>query len=138
MVGKWVLQIELYKLDGYYTYIMPCLELMLDVQWLIPKELYDNPIVRDRMRIKPFKKLIENISSIENYNYILSTKYLDIEKEPIIQNIYNVKEQCFSILEDVNKNLSPFHWEMQETQKWCYLIGLFMGENQLKIKIENL
>lgn len=117
---------------------MPCLELVFDIQWLIPEELDNNPIVKEKMQIKSFKKLIENISAIENYNYVLSTKYLDIEKEPILQEICNVKEQCYTILEDVNKNLSPYHWEIKEGKdshmRYC-LIGLFKGENRLKNKI---
>lgn len=64
------------------------------------------------------------------------TSYLDIERELIIQKINNVKEQCYTILEEVNKNLSPYHWEMQEDRndirRYCYLIGLFKGENRLK------
>lgn len=135
---KWVIQIEPYKLAGYSTYIMPCFDLMFDIQWVIPEELDGNPIVKEKMDIKPFEKLLENISAIENYNYILSTKYLDIEKEPILQGICHVKEQCYTILEDINKNLSPYHWEIQEGKnnymRYC-LIGLFKGENRLKNKI---
>lgn len=106
MLRKQVIRIGLYKLKGYCTYITSYLEQdILEVQWLIPDELVHNPIIMDKMHIKPFKKLIENIYAIENYNYILSTKYLDIERELIIQKINNVKEQCYTILEEVNKNL---------------------------------
>lgn len=85
---------------------MKSIESIFSAQWLIPEELDGNSIVK-KMNIKPFEKLLRNISAIENYNYILSKKYLDIEKEPIIQDIYNAKEQCYAILEDVNKNLFP-------------------------------
>lgn len=111
---------------------------MPEVQWLIPEELDGNPIIKERMYIKPFEELLGNISAIESYNYVLSTKYLDIEKEPILQKICHVKEQCYTILEDVNKNLSPYHWEMQEGKDHhmrYYLIGLFKDENRLKNKI---
>lgn len=134
-----MIQIKPYKLAGYYTYISSYLDLNLpEVQWLIPEELAGNPIVLDKMHIKPFEKLLENISAIENYNYILSTKYLDIEKEPILKSIYNIKEQCYTILEDINKNLSPYHWEIQEVKDnhlRYWLIGLFKGENRLKNRI---
>lgn len=138
-----MIQIEPYKLAGYYTYISSYLDQnMLEVQWLIPDELNGNPIVLDKMRIKPFEKLLRNISAIENYNHILQTKYLDIEREPIVKSIYRVKEQCYTILEEINRNLSPYHWEMQKegnnNMRYYYLIGLFKGENRLKNKIISL
>lgn len=138
-----MIQIEPYKLAGYYTYISSYFALNLpEVQWLIPEKLAGNPIVLDKMRINPFEKLLKNISAIENYNYILSTKCLDIEREPLIESKDNMKRACYTILEEVNKNLSPYHWEMQEyrndNMRCCFLIGLFKGENRLSNKIKNL
>lgn len=138
-----MIQIEPYKLAGYYTYISSYLDLNLpEVQWLIPEELVGNSIVLDKMHIQPFEKLLENISAIENYNYILSTKYLDIEREPLIASKNNMKRACYTILEEINKNLSPYHWEMQENRndnlRCCLLIGLFKGENRLSNNIKTL
>lgn len=96
-----MIKVEPYKLAGYYTYISSYLNLNLpEVQWLIPEELDGNPIVLDKMHIDPFEKLLNNISCIENYNFVLITKYLDVEKEPIIQSKHNMKKQCYTILEE--------------------------------------
>lgn len=138
-----MIKVEPYKLAGYYTYISSYLNLNLpEVQWLIPEELDGNPIVLDKMHIDPFEKLLNNISCIENYNFVLITKYLDVEKEPIIQSKHNMKKQCYTILEEVNKNLSPYHWELQkyrtDNMRCCYLIGLFKGENRIENRIKLL
>lgn len=129
------------KIPGFYTYIQNDFLNCFNVKWFIPENLHNNEIVRSQMRIEPFEKLICNIGSIEVYNYKLSKLYLDIERKSIAKKKQEMKDKCYQIIEEINKGLSPYHWEMQkDTQDrhdW-YLIGLFTGENKMIKDIEIL
>lgn len=110
-----------------------------EIQWLIPDELMNNKIVFDKMNHGLFEKLLGHIDSLYNYELILSHKYLDAEKEKIKKQKEKIKEQCFEIIQEVDSNMAPYHWEMEinpySERSDCYLIGLFKGENRLRQKI---
>ena len=97
------------------------------------------------MRIKLFDDLFMYINSIKAYNVQLTNLYLDIEKQSIEKRKQIYKEKCYKIMDSINRGLSPYHWEIEETYEdvrgirtLYYLIGLFIGENKMKNKIEGM
>lgn len=97
------------------------------------------------MNMKLFDDLFMNINSIKNYNVQLDNLYLDIEKQSIKKRKQVYKEKCYKIMDSINRGLSPYHWEVEEThddingvRTPCYLIGLFTGENRMRDKIEQM
>lgn len=97
------------------------------------------------MSMKLFDDLFMNINSIKAYNVQLADLHLDIEKQSIEKRKQIYKEKCYKIMESINRGLSPYHWEVEETYEDkrgmktpCYLIGLFTGENKMREKIEQM
>lgn len=97
------------------------------------------------MSVKLFNDLFMNINSIKAYNVQLANLYLDIEKQSIEKRKQIYKEKCYKIMDSINRGLSPYHWEVEETYEDkrgmrtpCYLIGLFTGENKMRDKIEKM
>lgn len=132
----------IYKLDGYYTYQDSNPFNLCTFIWYIPKELHNNEIVKARMNHQPFENLIRHINGINVYNYELKHKYLDVEKESLLKKKKELKWKCHQILNEINYDLSPYHWELQKDtnsdRRDCYLIGLFTGENRIEKEIESL
>lgn len=133
--------VDIEKIPGFYTFVQNDFMNCFNVKWFIPENLHNNEIVISQMRTEPFKKLMRHIGSIEAYNHKLSELYLDIERKSITKKKQEMKDKCYQIIEEINKGLSPYHWEMQkDTQDrhdW-YLIGLFAGENKMIKDIEKL
>lgn len=133
---------DIEHVPGFYTYVQHDMISLRTIKWLIPEELHNNEIVKAQMNSKPFDELIKHINAIKVYNWQLKNLYLDIEIKSIDKRKQSVKEECYQIIEDVNKGLSPYHWDMQkdpsERRKDCYLIGLFSGENELLKRIEEM
>lgn len=127
---------------GFYTYVQHDMLSLRTIKWLIPEILINNEIVKSQMNSKPFDELIKHMNSIEIYNRQLNNLHLDIERKSIEKRKQSVKEQCYQIVENINKGLSPYHWDMQEDiserRRDCYLIGLFLGENGLLKRIERM
>lgn len=97
------------------------------------------------MSMKLFDDLFMHINSIKAYNVQLENLYLDIEKQSIEKRKQVYKEKCYKIIDSINRGLSPYHWEVEETYKDvrgartpCYLIGLFTGDNKMIDKIEKI
>jgi len=128
--------------EGYYIYTENDFYNIREIKWFIPKELHNNEIVKSQMSIKSFEELIRNIDSIKAYNIQLSNLYLDIERKSVEKRKQIYKEKCHQIIENINKGLSPYHWEIQKytssKRRDCYLIGLFAGENRFEKEIESL
>lgn len=97
------------------------------------------------MSMKLFGDLFMHINSIKAYNIQLDRLYLDIEKQSIEKRKQVYKEKCYKIIDSINRGLSPYHWEVEETYEdirdrktLCYLIGLFTGKNKMIDKIEKM
>lgn len=97
------------------------------------------------MSMKLFDDLFMHINSIKTYNVQLANLYLDIEKQSIEKRKQIYKEKCYKIIDSINRELSPYHWKVEETYEdirnrktLCYLIGLFTGENKIIDKIEKM
>ena len=128
--------------DGFYMYVQQDMISLRTIKWLIPEDLHNNEIVKSQMNSKPFAELIKHMDSIEIYNRQLNNLHLDIERKSIEKRKQLVKEKCYQIVECVNKELLPYHWDIQEDtserKRDCYLVGLFLGENGLLKRIERL
>lgn len=93
-----------------------------------------------------FDDLFIHINSIKSYNVQLANLYLDIEKQSIEKRKQVYKDKCHEIMDSINRGLSPYHWEVEETYEEdissrktpCYLIGLFTGKNGMRNKIEQM
>ena len=55
------------------------------------------------------------------------------------------KDKCYEVMDSINRGLSPYHWEVEETYEdvrdrktQCYLIGLFTGENKILEKVKEM
>lgn len=117
------------KIIGYTSFISQCMDYPFEkVEWLIPNELAVNKIVMDKMKFSAFREIDKIISDIENYSHILSGKYLDIEKIPIINKIDELKKTAYEMIDKINENLSHYHWEWVHDIKNGYRIGLFGKE----------
>lgn len=97
------------------------------------------------MSMKLFDDLFMHINSIKAYNVQLANLYLDIEKQSIEKRKQVYKDKCYEIMDSINRGLSPYHWEIEETYEDkrgmrtpCYLIGLFTGKNEMREKIERM
>lgn len=126
---------------GFYTYVQHDMLTTRVIKWLIPEILHNNEIVKSQMNSKPFDELISHIRSIEAYNYQLSKLHLNIGRKSIEKRKQAVKEKCYQIVENINKGLAPYHWNIQEDaseRRDSYLIGLFIGENSLLKRIEEM
>ena len=127
---------------GFYTYVQYEPFSLRTIKWLIPEGLHNNEIVKAQMRSEPFDELIKHINSIGAYNLQLNNLYLDIEMKSIKKRKQFVKEQCYQIIEDINKGLSPYHWEMHDdtssNRRDSYLIGLFQGEDEFLKRIKEM
>lgn len=126
---------------GFYTYVQHDMLSLRTIKWLIPESLHNNEIVKSQMNSKPFDELVSHIRSIEAYNYQLSKLHLDIERKSIEKRKQVIKEKCYQIVENINKGLAPYHWDMQEDTSErmdSYLIGLFLGENEMLKRIEKM
>lgn len=95
--------------------------------------------------MKLFDDLFMHINSIKAYNVQLADLYLDIEKQSIIKRKQVYKDKCYEIIDSINRVLSPYHWEAEETYEDirgrkipCYLIGLFTGENKMLGKVKEM
>ena len=141
VIKRRIVLIDIENIPGFYTYVQNDFQNCFNVNWFIPENIHNNEIIRSQMRIEPFKKLIRHIGSIEAYNNKLSELHLDIEQKSIIKKKQEIKDECYQIIEEINKGLLPYHWEIQkDTQNrhdW-YLIGLFTGENKMIKDIEKL
>lgn len=131
--------------DNYYIYTENDFYSCRIIKWFIPKELHNNEIVKSQMSMKLFDDLFMHINSIKAYNVQLANLYLDIEKQSIEKRKQIYKEKCYKIMDSINRGLSPYHWEVEETYKDvrgartpCYLIGLFTGDNKMIDKIEKI
>ena len=131
--------------DNYYIYTENDFYSCRIIKWFIPKELHNNEIVKSQMSMKLFEDLFIHINSIKAYNIQLANLYLDIEKQSIEKRKQVYKEKCYKIIDSINRGLSPYHWEVEETYEdirdrktLCYLIGLFTGENKMIDKIEKM
>lgn len=131
--------------DRYYVYTANDIFSLRIIKWFIPKELHNNEIVKSQMSMKLFDDLFMHINSIKAYNIKLANLYLDIEKQSIEKRKQIYKEKCYEIMDSINRGLSPYHWEVEETndnirgrETPCYLIGLFTGENKMRNKIEQM
>lgn len=131
--------------DSYYIYTENDFYSCRIIKWFIPKELHNNEIVKSQMSMKLFDNLFMHINSIKAYNVQLANLYLDIEKQSIEKRKQVYKEKCYKIIDSINRGLSPYHWEVEETHEdirdrktLCYLIGLFTGENKMTDKIEKM
>lgn len=132
--------------DGnYYIYTENDFYSCRIIKWFIPKELHNNEIVKSQMSMRLFDDLFMHINSIKAYNIQLANLYLDIEKQSIEKRKQIYKEKCYKIMDSINRGLSPYHWEVEETnvdirdrKTQCYLIGLFTGENKMIDKIEKM
>lgn len=122
-----------FKMDGYYTYQDFDMVNLFQFIWCIPEELHNNKNVRNKIHHELFENIIECMNEIEDYNFILRSKILDSEKKPLLEKKQKIKFRCHQILNEVNDNLSPYHWEVQKIHddygRDCYLIGLFNGDN---------
>lgn len=132
--------------DNYYIYTENDFYSARIIKWFIPKELHNNEIVKSQMSMKLFDNLFKHINSIKAHNVQLANLYLDIEKQSIEKRKQIYKEKCYKIMDSINRELSPYHWEVKETYEEdiggrktpCYLIGLFTGENKMIDKIEQM
>lgn len=97
------------------------------------------------MSTKLLNDLCMNINSIEVYNNKLAELYLDIERQPIeeLKKIY--KQKCYKIIESMNVQLSPYHWEIEKTCETvrdriiqCYLLILTTGEDKMINEIKEM
>ena len=136
---------DLERDDNYYIYTENDFYSCRIIKWFIPKELHNNEIVKSQMSMKLFDDLFMHINSIKAYNVQLANLYLDIEKQSIEKRKQIYKEKCYKIMDSINRGLSPYHWEVEETYKDvrgartpCYLIGLFTGDNKMIDKIEKI
>lgn len=136
---------DLERDDNYYIYIENDFYSCRIIKWFIPKELHNNEIVKSQMSMRLFDDLFMHINSIKAYNIQLANLYLDIEKQSIEKRKQVYKEKCYKIIDSINRGLSPYHWEVEETYKDvrgartpCYLIGLFTGDNKMIDKIEKI
>lgn len=132
------------KLDGYYVYVEHSFESlnMQTISWYIPEELCGNEKVKSRMKRRLFEELLRHINGIKVYNLEIDHKYLDSEKEPLLKKKKELKWKCHQIIAEINDGLSPYHWEMKEDKEIRhydnYMIGLFVGKNEMIEDIENL
>lgn len=79
----------------------------------IPKELIGNEIVIskiDNIRSN-FYKLKDTLKNARTQEELLKTKFLDIEKKPYIEQIHLLKEEALKYRDEMNKDLSPYHWD---------------------------
>lgn len=97
------------------------------------------------MSMKLFDDLFMHINSIKAYNVQLANLYLDIEKQSIEKRKQVYKDKCYEVMDSINRGLSPYHWEVEETYEdvrdrktQCYLIGLFTGENKILEKVKEM
>lgn len=97
------------------------------------------------MSMKLFDDLFMNINSIKAYNVQITNLYLDIEKQSVEKRKQVYKDKCYEIMDSINRGLSPYHWEVEETYEDirgrktpCYLIGLFTGENKMLGKVKEM
>ncbi len=136
---------DLERDDNYYIYIENDFYSCRIIKWFIPKEIHNNEIVKSQMSMRLFDDLFMHINSIKTYNVQLANLYLDIEKQSIEKRKQIYKEKCYKIMNSINRGLSPYHWEVEETYEDirdrktpCYLIGLFTGDNKMIDKIEKM
>ncbi len=136
---------DLERDDNYYIYTENDFYSCRIIKWFIPKELHNNEIVKSQMSMRLFDDLFIHINSIKAYNIQLANLYLDIEKQSIEKRKQIYKEKCYKIMDSINRGLSPYHWEVEETnvdirdrKTQCYLIGLFTGKNKMIDKIEKM
>lgn len=131
-----------FKMDGYYTYKDFDVVNLLQFIWCIPEELHNNETVREKINHQLFEEFIGYMNEIGDCNFMLKPKILDTDKEPLLKKKQQLKWKCHQILNEVNENLLPYHWEIQKTQdeyiRDCYLIGLFSGENRMANIIDKM
>lgn len=131
-----------FKMDGYYTYQDFDVVNLFQFIWCIPEELHNNETVREKINHQLFEEFIGYMNEIDDCNFMLKPKILYSDKEPLLKKKQKLKLKCHQILNEVNENLLPYHWEIQKTQdeyiRDCYLIGLFSGENRMANIIDKM
>lgn len=84
--------------------------------FVLPYELRCNQIVFEkfatvRSKIDELRRIL-NEANFQKES--LNKKYLDIEKKPYIHQLKLLEEQALTCYREMNKNLSPYHWEWLE------------------------
>lgn len=100
--------------DDYYVLNMLDIDYSSKrLEFAIPKELFGNQIVINKFSNvkKIFYKLKNILDDARVQKKLLKSKYLDIEKEPHKEQLSILKEQALKCREEMNKDLSPYHWD---------------------------
>ena len=108
--------------SGFSEYITYDISMYTNVRWFVPNELTDNKIVISRMVLKPFIEILDYIDQIEMYKSRLNRLYLDIEKRSIQSKIEEFKAKVINLLDEANKDLSPYHWSMKKEKNEYIMI----------------
>ena len=99
---------------GFREYFSIDTPTLSQIHWCIPNELVNNTIVESKMKAEPFMKIYDYINKIEFYKSELKHRYLDIEKIPIREKIDKLKTETIKLLDEVDKDLSPYYWVIKK------------------------
>lgn len=132
------------KDNGWSVYEAIDHRLCTRIKWIVPDELFRNKYVEKRINSDKIIELMRCMDDIKGCNTRLSKVLLDIERLPITILKKELKDRCNQILDFINKDLSPYHWEISKRDNDEILryrncdVWLRSGEDVMKKYIDKL